>query len=138
MRLLVDAMLIRVARWLRAAGHDAALVDGGTSDADAMARAIAEDRVVVTCDADFLALGAPERVVLLSTNRVDAAARELNAKLRVDWHHAPFSRCVVCNAPLVDGPAPATWRCHACDQVYWEGGHVRRMRARLARFASLR
>lgn len=138
MKLLVDAMLSRLARWLRAAGHDVVLVEGGTSDADALARARAEERVVVTCDADFLSLGNPDRVVLLSTNRVDAAARELSGKLALDWTLAPFSRCLLCNTPLVVGERTGTWRCTTCAKDYWEGGHVVRMRARLEDLARRR
>ena len=61
-----------------------------------------------------------------------------------------FNRCVVCNAPLRPaGPglgarfAEASLNgrrevnaCPCCERLYWEGDHVRRMRARLERWAA--
>ena len=57
--------------------------------------------------------------------------------------YAPFSRCLVCNGFLQSIPEenvadrllPSTralyhafWICPTCDQVFWAGPHVRRMR----------
>jgi uncharacterized protein with PIN domain len=58
---------------------------------------------------------------------------------------ALFTRCILCNTPLTpldadeaarrmppgaEGPARL---CATCGRVYWEGSHVRRMRAALER-----
>ena len=48
-RLFVDAMLGRLARWLRLAGYDAAYWRDGSDEA-LMAAAQAEDRLIVTRD----------------------------------------------------------------------------------------
>lgn len=78
-------------------------------------------------------------------------SRRLGARLGIDWLAAPFSRCLVDNAPLRpasvvevvsvpeaarqgDGPLLA---CPECARVYWPGSHVRRMRARLERSQQL-
>ena len=63
MRLLVDMNLsLRVAENLRADGHDALHVReiglGDASDAEIFAAALADNRVVVTCDLDFAKLNA--------------------------------------------------------------------------------
>lgn len=148
MRLLCDEMLKGVGRWLRAAGYDVAIVDGGAHDDELLARAGAEGRLLLTCDRRLAERAGPDTtVVVLGTERFEGAARELNERLGVDWLHAPFTRCLRDNAPLIaadeeaiaqlpatarqgDGPI---MRCPRCNRIYWPGSHVRRMRAKLTR-----
>jgi uncharacterized protein with PIN domain len=96
--------------------------------------------------------GTRGRVLVLSSNGVDACARELTDQLGLNWHFDPFSRCVLCNLPLEsadDGERarlpPAVRRrpglinvCPGCRRLYWEGSHVERMRSRLAGFSRTR
>jgi uncharacterized protein with PIN domain len=145
LHLLCDEMLTGIGRWLRAAGYDTAIAAGGASDDDLLARARAEDRVLLTCDRSLAGRGAPGAVVLLSKEGLDHAAAELRERLQIDWLHAPFSRCLLDNAvleeatPAVLGGLPERTRqgvgpitvCPDCGRVYWPGSHVRRMRARL-------
>jgi uncharacterized protein with PIN domain len=148
MRLLCDEMLKGVGRWLRAAGYDVAIVDDGAHDDDLLARAAAEERLLLTCDRGLAARAGPgATVVVLGTESFDGAARELSERLGVDWLHAPFTRCLRDNALLLPAneeaaaKLPATarhgdgpiMRCPECNRVYWPGSHVRRMRAKLTR-----
>lgn len=151
MKFLCDEMLRGLGRWLRAAGYDTAIAGDGAADRDLLSQAVAEERIVVSRDRQLLEhRAAVGRVVLLDAEGTDGCARELSARLAVDWSYRPFSRCLVCNAPLVPAtvfdratlpsamahlPEPLH-RCPRCDKIYWEGGHVRRMRARLAGFAT--
>jgi uncharacterized protein len=148
MRLLCDEMLKGVGRWLRAAGYDAAIVDAGAHDDDLLARAAAEHRVLLTCDRGLAKRAGPDAtVVVLGTEHFDDAARELRERLGIDWLHAPFTRCLRDNVPLMpadeeaiaelpttaregDGPI---MRCPECGRLYWPGSHVRRMLAKLTR-----
>lgn len=148
MRLLCDEMLKGVARWLRAAGYDVAIVTEGAHDDDLLARAAAENRLLLTCDRRLAERAGPDAmVVVLGTESFDGAAGELRDRLRVDWLHAPFTRCLLDNAPLIpaheedvaklrattrQGGGPIT-RCPHCGRLYWPGSHVRRMPAKLAR-----
>jgi predicted nuclease of predicted toxin-antitoxin system len=80
MKLLVDAQLPRrLARELAASGHDAIhtldLPAGNhTTDQDIVARAIQEDRIVVTKDNDFVVSfhlrGTPPKLLLISTGNI--------------------------------------------------------------------
>jgi uncharacterized protein len=152
LRLLCDEMLNGIGRWLRAAGYDTLLARPGTSDADLLAFAKAQGRILLTCDRRLPQLaGQGPAVVLLGTEAPDAAAAELRGRLGIDWLRAPFSRCLLDNAPL--RPAgrhelsrvPETARregdpltaCPECARIYWPGSHVRRMRARLERWQTL-
>ena len=49
-RLLCDEMLQGLGRWLRAAGHDTAIAAGGVADTTLVELALAESRILVTCD----------------------------------------------------------------------------------------
>lgn len=147
MRLMCDEMLLRLGRWLRAAGYDTAIAGGGTDDAALIARCAAEGRVLLTRDRLLAArAGRFVPVLRLAEETIDAQARALTAALGIDWLRAPFSRCVIDNAVLEAAP-PEAWaevpprsreaggpllRCPECGRLYWPGGHVRRMRERLA------
>lgn len=143
MRFLVDEMLARLARLLRAAGYDAELASG-ERDTPMLQRVRAEGRVLVTRDRELAGRAAPA-AVLLRDDALEDQARALSAALPIDWRLAPFSRCMVCNSPLreatpeevrtipesaqaLGGPFRA---CPACERIYWPGSHVKRLGARL-------
>lgn len=148
-RLLCDAMLAHLARWLRAAGYDAEAVPPHTDDAAILDRARRESRIVLTCDRRMAARDV--RVLHLPMTGIDGLAAALSRRLGIDWLRAPFSRCLVDNAPLRPataaeiGQLPAPTRdmagpfnaCPVCGRVYWPGSHVRRMEERLRRFQRL-
>ena len=144
---LCDRMLLRLARWLRAAGYDTAIAEDGASDREVLERAMQQRRTLLTRDRKMLELrGAPRHVVVLRGNSLPDCADEATARLGLDWLLSPFSRCLLCNLPVAAAPSallarvpPASRRdgddvlyCPACDKVYWPGGHVRRMHAKLS------
>ena len=147
-RLFCDEMLMRLGRWLRAAGHDTLIAENGQADRDILQRARAEDRHLLTRDRKLLEhRGADGTVLLLQGETLDEQARELRQRLTIDWLYYPFSRCLVCNTPVEAGTPDGivipddvdrgTLRhCPGCARVYWEGSHTRRMRRRLAQWAS--
>jgi uncharacterized protein len=152
LRLLCDENLRGPARWLRAAGYDTAIAASGQSDAELLARCRAEDRVLVSRDGRLVAGVDPQvRAVLLTSDDADDQALELARALGLDWGRAPFTRCLVDNAPLqpaenldlVDVPPesralPGPFRkCPDCGRVYWPGSHVRRMRRQLQHWREL-
>lgn len=147
LRFLCDEMLINVAQWLRVAGYDTTLPAPGSPDGQLVDRSRAEQRWLVTADADLLEfVCAPFYVLYLSGGDDEARLKELTLRLDLDWCLAPFSRCKNCNTPLhtaserekqlfrprVRGVSnDAVRACATCRQLYWEGSHVRRMRRRL-------
>lgn len=150
MRLMCDEMLLRLGRWLRAAGYDTAIVEGGADDAALIGRCAAEGRVLLTRDRRLAACAeACIPVLRLAEDTIDGQARALAGGLGIDWRHAPFTRCVIDNAVLAPAPPEAMaevpprsreaggplLRCPSCRRLYWPGGHVRRMRERLASWA---
>ena len=147
MKLLCDAMLKGLARWLRAAGYDTELPRPEENDRGIIERARREGRWLVTRDRKLLEFRhADTTVIHLRANSLDGCAVELSACLPLDWQHRPFSRCLVCNRPLepaaeargeaapADVRDQALWQCPHCGRLYWDGSHVRRMRRRLEDF----
>lgn len=145
MRLLCDEMLAGLARWLRAAGHDTALAKPGTPDPALVTHVRAEQRLLLTRDRRLAAAGSG----ILLPELLDAQAAKL-AILGLDWQLAPFTRCLVDDVPLRPtnegertkllgdtATLPGPFRTYpACGRNYWPGSHVRRMSARLERWAT--
>lgn len=150
MELVADAMLGRVARWLRALGHDV-VFDETLDDPDLARLAAAGGRTLLTRDRRLCEdRGDPEWCILLEARKPAPQLRELDRRLglfRPGWKDRLFSRCLVCNTPLVQAPfdrvrerlpdavradpvarAAGFRRCPGCDRVFWEGSHTRRMR----------
>jgi len=140
-RFLADAMLGRLARWLRILGFDCAY-EADVSDEALVRRAIAEDRTILTRDR---ALPDDWRVAGIHLVRSEGVHEQIVEVLRhfalADSVHL-FRRCNRCNARLETVrtcevadrvPADVLVRqpevriCHGCGRVYWQGSHTRRM-----------
>jgi hypothetical protein len=149
-RLLLDEMLAALARWLRAAGYDTALATPSAPDRTLIDQARAERRVLVSRDRGLVADAENVQTVLLPEGSLDDQAAALGRALRLDWRLAPFTRCMMDNAPLrpatgdeiADMPEtsrnrPGPFRaCPRCGRLFWPGSHVRRMAERLGRWAA--
>jgi len=138
-KLLADAMLGRLARWLRAAGYDTAY-DPATDDMDLLRQARAEDRVLLTAD-HALARSHAARTLLITTDDLESQLKQVLDALGPPGG-ALFSRCLACNGILepadkanLAGQVPryildhhATFsRCPDCQRIFWRGTHWDRM-----------
>ena len=100
MRFLCDEMLAGLGRWLRAAGYDTGKAERGEHDRVLVALAEREGRVFLTRDRSIERISTTGAVWMLPRGGLEAEARELTAR-GVDWRHAPFTRCLADNTPLV-------------------------------------
>ncbi len=141
-RFMVDAMLGRLARWLRVLGYDTAY-ESDIDDEHLVRRAIEEDRVILTRDRALPEEWRVPRILVLETESPLEQLREVAQRMRLAWRDRLFRRCSVCNTPLapvardeISGRLPprvlAEQRrfvaCRSCGRVYWEGSHTARMR----------
>ena len=147
LKLLVDAMLGRLTKWLRLAGYDAES-GGGLPDHELARRARAEARALVTRD-PALASRRGLRTLLIRSETLEDQLREVKESLGPP-PGSPFSRCSVCNGLLegadpdqvADLVPPYVLRtqnkfrlCPSCHRVYWSGTHSQGIRSRIAIFA---
>jgi|YNPNPStandDraft_1061719.scaffolds.fasta_scaffold05526_7 uncharacterized protein with PIN domain len=145
-RFLVDGMLGRLAKWLRAAGHDV-VYEPPFDDLSLAERARREGRILLTRD-HGLAARRGIRSLLIEEEDLDA---QLGQVLRLFPAPGMGSRCLRCNAPLEEVPLSAVqdfvppyvrqhqkhfWLCPSCRRVYWQGSHWKHMQERLEHCAS--
>lgn len=143
-RLLLDAMLGKLAVYLRVCGYDTAYaLDRNVEDDDRLASiAEAEDRRLLTRDVE-LADRVPKAILLCARDIEDQLAELRSAGVEVAPDGEP-SYCGNCNgrldpvAPGADTPAYAPdpsviecFRCRDCGQLFWHGSHYERMKETL-------
>jgi uncharacterized protein with PIN domain len=141
--LLADAMLGRLARWLRLAGYDTAYL-ADTDDLAVMRQARAENRLILTCDTGLASRKGVE-ALLIESQRVEEQLAQVREAVGPPSQEA-FARCSVCNVSLVplsveaarERVPPFVWRtqkrfmtCQSCRRVYWQGTHWQAIRAGL-------
>jgi uncharacterized protein len=141
LRFACDAMLGRLARWLRFAGFDATFMPD-TPDPAVAGQARAEGRWLLTRDRRLAAAAGP-RVVLLRSRTVGEQVAELRARLPLEARPEQFfTRCSCCNGSLAEVPREAVQgkvppfvavhasrflACPGCGRVYWRGTHPARI-----------
>jgi uncharacterized protein with PIN domain len=147
-RFAADAMLGRLARWLRVLSFDTRY-DETLADAELVRRADEEGRILLTRDRHLLRELKPRRALELRQDAPMAQLQAVVAELQLPPPAELFTRCMLCNC-ILPPPLPAAQaeqllpagvrgipgpvqQCPGCGRVYWHGSHVRRMREVLAR-----
>lgn len=146
MKFLVDAMLGKLAKWLRILGYDT-LYYRDLEDEQLLRLAEAEGRVLLTGDEELGRHG-----MFISSDDWREQLRELAEAVELDTSGV-FTRCIECNVPLepagraeVEGEVPpyilATQeefgRCPRCGRIYWRGTHFAHTLAEVERIINKR
>jgi uncharacterized protein len=144
LRFIADAMLGRLAKWLRILGYDTRY-DPACDDAQLVRLARAEERVLLTRDTE-LARRRGVRVLFLVSEGLEEQLSQLHQEFGLSVI-APFTRCPVCNAPLEAINRDQAWGqvppyifvtqpefrlCPTCNRFYWRGSHWEGMLGLLA------
>jgi hypothetical protein len=138
-------MLGRLARWLRALGYDTSY-ECDIPDGELVRLAILERRFILTRDRALPQEWRVDDVMLIEAEAPLDQLAEVVAAFDLDCHARLFTRCTVCNQPVVEavketvlGRVPprilaehdAFWECRSCEKIYWKGSHVEQMHRRL-------
>lgn len=144
MKFVVDAMLGRLARWLRIMGFDV-LYPKDLSDDELVALANKEERTLLTKDGHLLREKKVDGYLVYSQAWEDQL-REVLDEFKLRGQVDLFSRCIECNQVLeavqkeqVAQSVPELvyqfqeqfYRCPGCHRIYWNGTHVERIARKL-------
>ncbi len=137
-----DVHLGKLARFLRIAGFDTAYRNEW-ADVELVETAVAERRIILTCDRRLLMRSAVTHGYLVREREARAQLTEVLEHFDLWSAVQAFSRCPVCNDAVEPAPKDdvvqelppgmaATydefWRCTGCGQVYWRGAHYPSLR----------
>ncbi|MDX1584011.1 MAG: Mut7-C RNAse domain-containing protein [Thermoanaerobaculia bacterium] len=140
--LIADAMLEKLARWIRLLGFDCAF-ESGIGDERLIRRAIDEGRIVLTRDLSLAEEWRVEPIVEVPAGSLETQLDSVVRRLDLAERMRPLSRCSRCNVVVeyvgredVKGRVPNRIhsiyerfsRCPKCDAIHWEGAHVERIR----------
>ena len=145
LRFIADAMLGRLARWLRFLGIDT-LYYPDISDSRLIRIAREQNRLILTRDTRLVKMKAVRDYLLISANDSYGQLIEVIDSLGLK-DFAPVGRCVECNGQLtaiadkteVKDSVPEFvflnfnnfLRCDNCGKIYWEGTHPQKFREKL-------
>jgi len=142
-RFAADAMLQSLGKWLRLLGYDCA-AESGLFGRRLLELAVAERRWILTRNLRFtgdmpLFLLSRADIHLVVNERLPDQLREVVERFSLEPSAFVFTRCLVCNEPLLvtakshaaHTVPPAVferedqfWRCSRCGRIYWQGSHV--------------
>jgi len=153
-RLLLDAMLGKLARFLRIFGYDVEY-SRELDDRQLLQLAKESDRILVTRDVDLYRRALMRNIpaILITEQSLSGMVAELMKEgFSFEEQQLARTRCPVCNTPLRQASKeevrqnvpPASLRrynqfyiCEACGKVYWLGSHWRNIRSTLKRAHTL-
>lgn len=145
MKFIADAMLGRLARWMRFLGFDT-LYYAGISDSRLIRLAKEQDRVILTRDTRLVKVKGAGDHLLISANDSFKQLLEVVDALELKQFNL-LGRCVKCNGELVKIIDKAEIResvpefvflqhnnflkCMGCGKIYWEGSHPKKFKEKV-------
>ncbi len=145
MRFIADAMLGRLAKWLRILGFDV-LYYPEIEDRQVIRIAREEGRTILTRDTGLARNKGARDIIFVTADRVPDQLREMAGRLPFE-EAEPSGRCAVCNGTLSRVDEKTTvrdavpdfiyhnfsefLRCRGCGKVYWEGSHQEKFREKV-------
>lgn len=136
-RFMTDVHLGTLTRYLRMLGFDT-FYGQHLSDQDMIAKAIVEERILLTRDIGILKNSQVTHGYFLRNTAPQKQLKELIHRFDLKGKMAPFTRCLVCNERLISVKKDEIekslledtkryyqtfFQCPNCKRIYWEGSH---------------
>jgi len=145
MLFLVDAMLGNIAKKLRLLGFDSKYVSD-IDDSKLIEKAKNENRTIISRDRDLINRAKKNKILsvyITKENEIEQFQEILETThLEFDEISGDSARCTKCNSPTskinkfeIANKIPQGvldyndkfWKCDGCDQIYWEGTHIKNL-----------
>ena len=143
MKFLVDCMLGKLAKNLRTLGYDA-VYHQGRDPGQLIEIARQQGRAILTRNPNVIPERPEDEILTLQEDDPDLQVKRLIKHGAISLDEArPFSRCLLCNALLVEIPRGDVegkvpdfifyhqeefFQCSDCDKIYWKGSHQENMK----------
>ena len=145
-RFLCDEMLKGLAKWLRFLGFSTEI----TANTSRIMQVLENEpsAIFLTRSRKHARIFPENSVFVLQSDDVAEQLQELNREFSLFNRMKFLSLCSVCNIPIepiekaeIQGQIPERvwesfqefWKCPVCGRIYWEGGHVQRLKDKLRR-----
>ncbi len=141
-KFIADAMLGRLARWLRFLGFDT-VFSPNITDRNLIRTAREENRTILTRDTQLIKIKGLESYLLIASEDPFQQLLETISAFGLTTFHL-ISRCVACNGMLEEVGDKAVLKdsvpeyvflhydlfrqCTNCGKIYWEGSHPKKFR----------
>ncbi len=144
-KFIADAMLGKLAKWLRILGYDT-YYQTDIDDDELLRIANAEERIILTRDTLLTKRKLCRKYLFILHDYVQDQLRQTIDEFQLSA--SPFTRCLICNV-IIEGVEKSTIeirvpaytyktqdrfaQCPRCKRVYWPGTHVEQALTSLSR-----
>ena len=145
MQFFVDAMLGNIAKKLRLFGYDAEYYSD-IEDSELIKKSKNEQRIIISRDKQLVDQGEKNGIVSVYISKEKEVEQFLEIinkiDLKLDEISGENARCTKCNSTTsqidkskIKNDVPQGvldfnekfWKCNNCNQVYWEGTHIKNL-----------
>ena len=146
-RFIADAMLKKLAKYLRALGYDT-LFDESLPDESLRKKSVQAHRILLTRDQELYETTPARYAFYVEPRYPEKQIKAVAKKYNLTLDESRFmTRCLECNIILqklnkseLPGKVPSRvytrhetfYYCRSCTQIFWQGDHVKRLRMKLS------